>query len=484
MRKLILLTALMGLTIWLLPSEAAVAAEVPAYSLTDVGTFGGPQASLNIPGVPITARGTVLGTADTTIADPNYPNFNPFLAGFADPVVPHAFEWRDGRLTDLGALPGNNGSGVFQINRAGVGVGLSGTGEIDPVTGYPAAHAVLFQHGTVTDLGTLPGGHESVALSINDRGEVAGFGNNGVPDPNSIFPWGTETRAFVLRDGVMHDLGTLGGPDTDMNNMNARGQIAGDSYTNDTPTTTGIGGFCPSTGTPTTDPYLWTDGHMRDLGTLGGTASLTNWLNDSGEVVGTDYLAGNQACHPFLWDGRRLADLGTFGGDQGAANYINDAGVVVGWSLLPGDTTAHAFQWRKGAMTDLTGSSSPNCTVAEAINSSDVVVGETCTEDDALIWFGGHQYDLNTLVPPTDVHLTVAQSINARGQIAALGQLPNGNQHIFLLNPVRDKSDNPIPAFSRDLRTRSNPRGAHSLRADAQQPNDLWPGFRGPSRSR
>ena len=105
--------------------------------------------------------GTVLGTADTTIADPNYPNFNPFLVGFADPVVPHAFEWRDGKLKDLGALPGNNGSAVFQINRAGVGAGLSGTGAIDPVTGYPAEHAVLFQHGTVTDLGTLPGGQES-----------------------------------------------------------------------------------------------------------------------------------------------------------------------------------------------------------------------------------------------------------------------------------------------------------------------------------
>jgi probable HAF family extracellular repeat protein len=224
-----------------------------------------------------------------------------------------------------------------------------------------------------------------------------------------------------------------------MNNMNARRQIAGDSYTNDTPNTTGIGGFCPPVGTPTTDPFLWTDGHMRDLGTLGGTASVTSWLNDSGEVVGQDYLAGNQACRPFLWNGQRLIDLGTFGGDQGAASYINDAGVVVGWSLLPGDSTAHAFEWRNGTMTDLTGSNSPDCTIAERVNNSGVVVGDTCgqAQDDALIWIHGHQYGLNDLVPQTNVDLTDAQSINDRGQIVAVGQLPNGDQHIFLLTPGR-----------------------------------------------
>jgi probable HAF family extracellular repeat protein len=448
----------------LVAPQAAFASTAPAYALIDVGTFGGPQAGLNIPGYPLTSHGTVLGAADTTIADGDYPNFNPFIVGFADPTLVHAFAWHAGKLKDLGALPGNNSSAVFQVNGNGVGVGMSETAVTDPYTGWPSDNAVMFKDGRVIDLGTLPGGYESQAIAINNRGQVAGFAQNGVVDPFSILGWGTETRAFIWQNGRMQDLGTLGGPDADMAEMNARGQIAGDSYTNNTPNSTGVGGLCPPSGVPTTDPYLWTDGHMRDLGTLGGTASLTNWLNDRGEVVGQDYLAGNQACHPFLWDGRRLRDLGTFGGDQGDANYINDAGVVVGWALLPGDNTAHAFQWRNGVMTDLTGSSTPACTVADRVNSRDQVVGETCAEDDALLWDSGRQYDLNTLVPPSDVHLTHAASINDRGQIVALGQLPNGNQHIFLLNPVGDKSDNSIPAFSRDVRTRSNPRGPHFLR--------------------
>jgi probable HAF family extracellular repeat protein len=399
----------------------------PRYALIDVGTFGGPQAFINSPGYPITSRGAVLGTADTTIADSDFPNFNPMLVGAADPVLAHAFAWQDGKLTDLGALPGNNSSAVFQINEHGVGAGSSENGTLDPLTGYPAQIAVLFKDGRVVNLGTLPGGHESVAIAINDRGQVAGFSSNGVPDRVSIFKWGTQTRSFIWQDGVMRDLGTLGGPDAVLNELNARGQIAGDSYTNATPN--------PATGTPTTHPFLWADGHMRDLGTLGGTLSTTNWLNNRGEVVGQSNVAGDQTAHPFLWDGEHLRDLGTLGGDFGAANHINEAGHVVGVASRLGNHAFHAFLWKRGVMTDLTGAGSPQCTYAFAINASDQIVGATCENKDALLWDHGKQYDLNTLIAPSDIHLNETEFINDQGRIIALGVLPNGHQHLFLLTP-------------------------------------------------
>ncbi len=152
-----------------------------------------------------------------------------------------------------------------------------------------------------------------------------------------------------------------------------------------------------------------------------------------GEVVGYGTIAGDQTSHPCLWDGQRLRDLGTLGGDYGIAWHVNDAGDVIGWANLAGDNGVHAFLWRNGAMTDLTGSSSSQCTFAEGINNRDQVVGGTCGGGDALLWGNGEQYDLNTLVGPTSVHLTEATFITDRGEIAALGVLPDGDQHVFLL---------------------------------------------------
>jgi probable HAF family extracellular repeat protein len=400
----------------------------PRYTLIDVGTFGGAHAELEGPAIQITDRGAVLGLADTTISDTDNPNDGPFGG---DPVLMHAFAWEHGQLMDLGALPGNNSSAVFEINERGVGAGSSETSALDPLIGAPAQHPVLFEDGRVIDLGTLPGGTEGFAVAINDRGQVAGMSNNAIPDRFGVplfFNWVTQIRSFIWQDGTMHDIGTLGGPDTVMATLNARGQIAGDSYTNDTPN--------PATGVPTAHSFLWTDGRMRDLGTLGGTFTTTTWLNDGGEVVGTSNIAGDQSSHPFLWDGRQLRDLGTLGGDFGIAWHINDAGDVIGWSSPSSNNGVHAFLWSHGVMTDLTGASSSECTFAEDLNDRDQVVGGSCDgEPDALVWDEGQQYDLNTLVAPSNVHLTEASYITDRGEIAALGVLPNGDQHVFLLRP-------------------------------------------------
>jgi hypothetical protein len=71
---------------------AAVAAAVPAraaasqhpYRLVDPGTFGGPQSFRNLPAVPLTRQGGLLGTADTAIPDAD--DTNPFVVGFPTPT--------------------------------------------------------------------------------------------------------------------------------------------------------------------------------------------------------------------------------------------------------------------------------------------------------------------------------------------------------------------------------------------------------------
>ena len=211
---------------------------------------------------------------------------NNFVCGGpgGDGFVSHAFEWRDGVVTDLGALGGaDNCSDATSINAAGQSAGLAENGVLDPIMGITQIRAVIWKHGEIRDLGTL-GGNHSAAATNNDRGQVAGFALNAIDDPFSLFgvlygiPSGTQTRAFLWQDGQMRDLGTLGGPDAFATALNDRGQVAGGSYTDSTPS--------PTTGIPTSDPFLWENGHMTDLGTLGGTFGFSVGLNNRGQVIG------------------------------------------------------------------------------------------------------------------------------------------------------------------------------------------------------
>src|SRR6202043_1398909 len=144
----------------------------------------------------------------------------------------------------------------------GLVAGFSENGLIDPQTGQPAGVAVLWEGGKAINVGTVLGGTESLASAVNNRGQVVGFSNNDIPDAFSLAGFPTQTRAFLWQYGVMRDLGTLGGPDASASFVNNHGQVAGFSYTDSA--------VNPSTGVPTTHPFLWENGKMTDLGTLGG----------------------------------------------------------------------------------------------------------------------------------------------------------------------------------------------------------------------
>ena len=415
------------------------------YRLIDLGTFGGPSSFLDLPGVPITSNGTVLGQADTPVWDKDWPN----CFACTDRFIQHALAWHNGRLTDLGALPGNNSSGIQELNGHGVGAGVSENGRTDPRTGGAAAVAVIFKNGKVISLGTLPGGALSGAQHINGQGQVAGNSTNGTPnpfpDPNVFFmAEGTEQRGFVWRHGVMRDLGTLGGPDTLQYAQNNRGQIIGASYTNNT--------VNPATGVPTIDPYRWQHGHMTDLGTLGGHLGFANWINDAGEVVGFSDLPGDQNAQPFLWKNGHMRRLPTIGGEFGAANWISPRGNVAGVYVVH-NKYVHAFLWRHGHMTDLPPVGGAPVASGNGVNDHGQVVGnENDTHGNeviAALWSGGHGYDLNTLVAPNPLHMISADYITNQGDIFGHGLLPNGEQRIFLLirNPCV-----PLPAASTPAR--------------------------------
>jgi probable HAF family extracellular repeat protein len=421
---------------------AVAAPPAPRYDAIDLGTLGGPSSLPNDPGISISDRGVVVGSADTTALDPF--QGDPGCIESNPCHVNDAFEWHNGVMTDLGALAGYS-AGLFELNRAGVGVGISETGALDPLTGAPETHAVIARGRHLVDLGTL-GGNESWATSINDRGQVAGYASNTTPDPYaqslSPYPSATQWRAALWQDGSVRDLGTLGGPDSIAAFVNDHGQVAGESFTNSTPS---------SFGFPTMDPFLWQNGVMRDLGTFGGALGISNWMNSRGEVVGFSDLSRDATAHPFLWNGHRLVDLGTLGGDNGEANWANDAGSVVGSADVPGSQTHHGFLWSNGIVRDLPPSGGDPCSDAYVINDAGQAVGadDDCQGDNlnAMLWENGSAFNLNSLVGATPLHLTEAFFISVRGQIACIGTLPNGDSHVVLLIPAS--------ATTRDRRARA-----------------------------
>ena len=170
-----LLTALPVLSLLVLgaaPAQAtAIPRATPRFIAIDLGTLGGPDSAPDDPGASITEGGVVVGSADTAALNP-FPHDPGCLSSPCH--VNDEFEWHNGVMTDLGALHGYS-AGIFELNRAGVGPGVSETGRLDPLTGVPETHAVISKNGGLVDLGTL-GGRAlcSVAEVVNARGQAVG----------------------------------------------------------------------------------------------------------------------------------------------------------------------------------------------------------------------------------------------------------------------------------------------------------------------
>jgi probable HAF family extracellular repeat protein len=444
------LTARVGLAI---PRNHARPAHL-RYKLLDLGTFGGPTSwfcnDLNNAGGACAIQnslGTIVSGADTSDSNPNYQNQSPFLQ--PDPYTQHAFQWQGDGLQDLGTLPGGYNSSAYAVSANGLIAGGSENGAFDPLTGWPEMHAVIWKNNShrIIDLGTVDGGYESLAFGVNSQGQAVGGGLNTIPDSFSFFP--TQTRAFSWKNGIMQDLGTLGtGTDAVAYWVNERGQVAGTSFTNTT--VNQVLAYCTAfqIETPTQDPFLWDNGKLIDLGSLGGTCGVPNALNSRGQVAGLSDTAGDAEYHAFLWPGKdnQMEDIGTLGGCCAIANWLNDEGTVVGGSWTSNDQEFHAFFWKRGVMTDLGPPGA--CTEALGINSEDQVVGFTCVNGlgDAALWENGKFIDLNVFNQSGSglQQLVLAYNINDRGEIDGLG-VPQGCDdpfscgHTFVLIPCDAK---------------------------------------------
>jgi probable HAF family extracellular repeat protein len=245
-----------------------------------------------------------------------------------------AFLWHDGKMTNLGVLdPSVRYSVGSDLNNIGWVVGTS-----DVLNGT-AMHGFVWRNGVMTDVGTL-GGRFSVADAVNDRGQVVGRSET------ASGQW----HAFLWQDGTMTDLGLDNA--TDINN---RGQLVGG-----TPIGSGFHG------------YRWRNGVVTDLGAIAGDVSQAAAINEHGHVVGgsaTDSFVN----HAFFYRDTMI-DLGTLGGPFSDAVAINDSDQVLGVSSTA-DGQLHGFVWRDGRMVDLTGLGIPTNADVRDVNNSGQISG-------------------------------------------------------------------------------------------------------------
>jgi probable HAF family extracellular repeat protein len=199
---------------------------------------------------------------------------------------------------------------------------------------------------------------------INDAGQIVGSD-------------GAVGRAVLITDGTVIRLSDFY---SSANAINAAGHIAGS---------------VSAAADGKRHLFLYVDGAMQDLGTMGGGDCYPTGINASNAIVGwEDRLGGSRA---FLYANSRFTDLGSLGSAASRANGINDAGQIVG-------TAGPVYgPWR------------------------------------AFLYLNGTMHDLNDLIEPLPLPLSEARKINNRGQIIANACPPPGTSgacHAYLLTPV------------------------------------------------
>ena len=249
----------------------------------------------------------------------------------------------------------------------------------------------------ITDLGK-----NCYLVAINERGQVTGS------------CWkGRKHQAFLWQNGKMTDLGTLADDlVTEPAAINERGQIVGRAVR--------YGPVGNTDGPVKSFGFLWQNGRITKLGTLGGERSGATAINDRGQIIGGG-TTKNGSGHAILWEKGHLTDVG---GDR-SLYAVNNYGQVIGG---PGFLSGQGFLWANGKHRDI--AISPR-----AINERGQVAGAIeatgppphGTPRRAALWEHGRTVDLGSLGG-----LSAASALNERGMIVGFSQTASGDFHIVL----------------------------------------------------
>jgi probable HAF family extracellular repeat protein len=304
--------------------------------IIDLGTLGGFNTGLNSAAGGPNSRGESALVSETFIKDPNGEDF----CGFGTHRQCLGAIWKDGVMTPLSTLGGNNSAALWLNNRGQV-VGVAETSRKEAKCATPGQRlrfeAVIWQpNGEIRELRPLPGDTVGFGFGINDNGEAVG--TSGLCSNTSIPPFVSGAHAVLWdRDRSPHLIPGLGHTSNIAGSINNRGEVSGTSQLSD----------------GTVHTFLWTrETGTHDIGTLPGSvvtvAPCCHTLNDSGEITGFA-IDGKGNTRAFLWKHKVMVDLNTLIPKSSplyllVSESINARGQIAGYGVqkdAPHDV--HAF---------------------------------------------------------------------------------------------------------------------------------------------
>jgi uncharacterized membrane protein len=231
--------------------------------------------------------------------------------------------------------------------KVGSGNGITNLGWVTGVSSSSdntAAHATAWVFGFPFDLGIVGTNSAMVWPVKNTRGVLSGIIEVPGDDPNdeawscaAFIPKspGHVCRGFVWEDGELRTLPTLGGTHGFATGTNNHRQTVGWAETTvRDPTCNQVDQFLQFRA------VVWERDRVRELRPLGeDSTSAATAINDHGQVVGisgacANAVGGASAAHAVIWepDGT-VTDLGSFGGIAwNTPMALNDHGDVVGFA--------------------------------------------------------------------------------------------------------------------------------------------------------